>query len=383
MTHKEENNQRIIDNHGYITQNGDIVNFKDTKIENLNNISVKYSEYKIIKLQYENGILKNEKEVLTQFLSLNSYNFDFSIDGVDVFDPETINELPHELKMRYIEKSKSSKDWHLKEIREFIQSIFKVENFFYMYAENYEENSDDFKILLTNFLLKEKIQNNGMPNLDDFSLAIKFYKENSNFDFIKIFGYEFSRTYNLSKLISLFKIKFEDFILDDLIEEIQNHNHEVLSMFLNIIENYEECTLKNLYIWLQESNIKSNLTQTQSKTIDDLFDLAINGYFKDEDIKLWKKLKRDYKYRKSPNAAILKSFFNNHKSSEWTIDNLYYWLEENHTNSDLRTMCADSISEIFNLVLGDGYFIDEDISAWNDLQNLYIFYTMGDFEEEC
>lgn len=130
MTHKEENNQRIIDNHGYITQNGDIVNFKDTKIENLNNISVKYSEYKIIKLQYENGILKNEKEVLTQFLSLNSYNFDFSIDGVDVFDPETINELPHELKMRYIEKSKSSKDWHLKEIREFIQSIFKVENFF-------------------------------------------------------------------------------------------------------------------------------------------------------------------------------------------------------------------------------------------------------------
>lgn len=383
MTHKEENNQRIIDNHGYITQNGDIVNFKDTKIENLNNISVKYSEYKIIKLQYENGILKNEKEVLTQFLSLNSYNFDFSIDGVDVFDPETINELPHELKMRYIEKSKSSKDWHLKEIREFIQSIFKVENFFYMYAENYEENSDDFKILLTNFLLKEKIQNNGMPNLDDFSLAIKFYKENSNFDFIKIFGYEFSRTYNLSKLISLFKIKFEDFILDDLIEEIQNHNHEVLSMFLNIIENYEECTLKNLYIWLQESNIKSNLTQTQSKTIDDLFDLAINGYFKDEDIKLWKKLKRDYKYRKSPNAAILKSFFNNHKSSEWTIDNLYYWLEENHTNSDLRIMCADSISEIFNLVLGDGYFIDEDISAWNDLQNLYIFYTMGDFEEEC
>lgn len=252
-----------------------------------------------------------------------------------------------------------------------------------MYAENYEENSDDFKILLTNFLLKEKIQNNGMPNLDDFSLAIKFYKENSNFDFIKIFGYEFSRTYNLSKLISLFKIKFEDFILDDLIEEIQNHNHEVLSMFLNIIENYEECTLKNLYIWLQESNIKSNLTQTQSKTIDDLFDLAINGYFKDEDIKLWKKLKRDYKYRKSPNAAILKSFFNNHKSSEWTIDNLYYWLEENHTNSDLRIMCADSISEIFNLVLGDGYFIDEDISAWNDLQNLYIFYTMGDFEEEC
>lgn len=383
MTHKEENNQRIIDNHGYITQNGDIVNFKDTKIENLNNISVKYSEYKIIKLQYENGILKNEKEVLTQFLSLNSYNFDFSIDGVDVFDPETINELPHELKMRYIEKSKSSKDWHLKEIREFIQSIFKVENFFYMYAENYEENSDDFKILLTNFLLKEKIQNNGMPNLDDFSLAIKFYKENSNFDFIKIFGYEFSRTYNLSKLISLFKIKFEDFILDDLIEEIQNHNHEVLSMFLNIIENYEECTLKNLYIWLQESNIKSNLTQTQSKTIDDLFDLAINGYFKDEDIKLWKKLKRDYKYRKSPNAAILKSFFNNHKSSEWTIDNLYYWLEKNHTNSDLRTMCADSISEIFNLVLGDGYFIDEDISAWNDLQNLYFFYTMGDFEEEC
>ena len=40
MTDKKENIQRILGNHGKITQKGDIIEFKNSKIENLNNILI-------------------------------------------------------------------------------------------------------------------------------------------------------------------------------------------------------------------------------------------------------------------------------------------------------------------------------------------------------
>lgn len=237
-----------------------------------------------------------------------------------------------------------------------------------MDMEDYDKKSESFLNILTKFLLREKIDNNKMPNLDDFDLRKKFYEENNDFDFIEIFGYEFSKSHNLSKLIEIFKIKFDDLSLEHHIEEIRNHNIILLDIFLSNFENSKECTFKNLFIWLHKSNIKSNLTQTQAKTIDDLINLGLNGYFKDEDIKLWQILKKRYK---SPNAIILKSFFNNHKCSDWTINELYDWLEENNPDSDLRKISVDSIGEIFDLALGDGYFMNEDPTLWNDLQNLY------------
>lgn len=333
-------------------------------IENQNN---QISQNLKIELQYKEGMLNNEKEVLTKLFSLSNYNFDFIITGLNhIFENKMIIDISLELKMKYIEKSKLTKDWNIKNIREFIQSIFEIKNFFYIY-ENYYINTN-FINLLTNFILKEKIAINGMPNLDDFQLTSKFYKENNDFDFIEIFGYEFSKSHNLSKLIEIFKIKFDDLSLEHYIEEIRNHNNILLDIFLSNFENSKECTFKNLFIWLHESNIKSNLTQAQAKTIDDLLNLGLKGYFKDEDVKLWQILEKRYK---SPNAMILKSFFNNHKCSDWTIYELDCWLEKNKPDSDLRQIYANSIDEIFDLVFGDGYFMNEDATLWNDLQNLY------------
>lgn len=368
MTDKKENIQRILGNHGKITQNGDIIEFNNAKFENLNSTLIQNLENLRIELQYEEGILKNEKEILTKLLSLNNHNFDFLINGLYSFSPEKINDFSLELKIEYINKSKLSKSWNIKDIREFIQRIYKEESFFYIDMENYEKKCDKFTFLLTNFLLKEKIINNEMPNLDDIKLAIKFYKESPDFDFIEIFGYKFNNRYRLSELISIFKVNFDNLLLEGFIEDIRNHNIDVLSMFFFEFENHKEWTLENLYIWLQKSNIKSNLAKTEAKTIDDLINLGLNGYFKDEDIKLWQILKKRYK---SPNAIILKSFFNNHKCSDWTINELYDWLEENNPDSDLRKISVNSIGEIFDLALGDGYFMNEDATLWNDLQNLY------------
>ena len=48
--------------------------------------------------------------------------------------------------------------------------------------------------------------------------------------------------------------------------------------------------MENLYIWLQKSNIKSNLAKTEAKTIDDLFNLAFdNSYLYELDLHLREK----------------------------------------------------------------------------------------------
>ena len=322
MTDKKENIQRILGNHGKITQNGDIIEFNNAKFENLNSTLIQNLENLRIELQYEEGILKNEKEILTKLLSLNNHNFDFLINGLYSFSPEKINDFSLELKIEYINKSKLSKSWNIKDIREFIQRIYKEESFFYIDMENYEKKCDKFTFLLTNFLLKEKIINNGMPNLDDIKLAIKFYKESPDFDFIEIFGYKFNNTYRLSELISIFKVNFDNLLLESFIEDIRNHNIDVLSMFFVKFENHKEWTLENLYIWLQKSNIKSNLAKTEAKTIDDLFNLALNNYFKDEDIDKWIKLKNYY--LKSFDKQIIGTKINTSNiSSKELISKLY------------------------------------------------------------
>ena len=96
MTNKKENTQRVLGNHGNITQNGDIIEFKNSKIENLNNILIQNLENSIIELQYKEGKLNNEKQIFTKLLSLNDNNFDFLIHGLDNFLPYKqlqINEL--------------------------------------------------------------------------------------------------------------------------------------------------------------------------------------------------------------------------------------------------------------------------------------------------
>ena len=47
MTNKKENTQRVLDNHGNITQNGDIIEFKNSKIEHINNILIQNLEKEV------------------------------------------------------------------------------------------------------------------------------------------------------------------------------------------------------------------------------------------------------------------------------------------------------------------------------------------------
>ena len=107
MTNKKENTQRVLDNHGNITQNGDIIEFKNSKIENINNILIQNLENSIIELQYNEGVLKNEKEILTKLLSLNNHNFDFLIKGLNNFlSDEAIINYSLDLKIIYIKNNK-------------------------------------------------------------------------------------------------------------------------------------------------------------------------------------------------------------------------------------------------------------------------------------
>ena len=101
MKNKQENTQRVLDNHGNITQNGDIIEFKNSKIENINNILIQNLENSIIELQYNEGVLKNEKQILIKLLSLNNHNFDFIITGLNhIFENKMIIDILDESKKR-------------------------------------------------------------------------------------------------------------------------------------------------------------------------------------------------------------------------------------------------------------------------------------------
>lgn len=365
--HKENNNQRIFDNHGNITQSGDIVNIHDSKIKFFNS-NGKF----IVKLIYGKDTLINEKEILSNLLSLSNNNFDFKIEGLDnVFLQKELNYLTTELKIKYFNKLKLRKNIFEKTINDFISEIYKVTSLFYIIVD--DSNQDEARQLLSNFILKEKVKLNQMPDLKDRRLALRFYEENIDFDFIKLYGYDFNKLLTIYDLINIHK-KFNNYdILQHDLYNISNHNHSVLEFFLSPY-HIEKWTFKYLEQFIEELNIKSNLLDTNAKTIDELFDFAIHEYFKDEDIKEWEKLQKFYiKTLKNPNASTLELFFQDNKSQDWNLNNLLDWIEKQEIKTELSSISANSIDDIFNLVVGNGYFINEDIVFWNNLQKHYIF----------
>ena len=289
MKNKQENTQRVLDNHGNITQNGDIIEFKNSKIENLNNILIQNLENSIIELQYNEGVLKNEKQILTKLLSLNNHNFDFLIQGLDNFLPdEAIINYSLDLKIIYIKNHKLYKKMNDTSIREFIYKVKDIQSLNILLTSIEKEKLDKLINILTDFLKYEKIKINAMPDISDLRLALRFYRENVDFDFIDVVGYEFHSELKINNLIKILESKYNKSI--DILEKIKNLNKYTLEFFLNVNDS-NNWTIQKLY----ECNLlKSNLNQVQAKTINHLFDFALDGYFKDEDINEWIKLKNYY-----------------------------------------------------------------------------------------
>lgn len=203
MKNKQENTQRVLDNHGNITQNGDIIEFKNSKIENLNNILIQNLENSIIELQYNEGVLKNEKQILTKLLSLNNHNFDFLIQGLDNFLPdEAIINYSLDLKIIYIKNHKLYKKMNDKSIREFIYKVKDIQSLNILLTNIEKEKLDKLINILTDFLKYEKIKINAMPDISDLRLALRFYRENVDFDFIDVVGYEFHSELKINNLLN-------------------------------------------------------------------------------------------------------------------------------------------------------------------------------------
>ncbi len=127
-----------------------------------------------------------------------------------------------------------------------------------------------------------------MPDIYDLRLALRFYRENVDFDFIEVIGYEFHSKLKINNLIKILESKYNKSI--DILEKIKNFNKNTLEFFLNVNDS-KNWTIQKLY---ECDLLKSNLNQAQAKTINHLFDLALDGYFKDEDINEWIKLKNYY-----------------------------------------------------------------------------------------
>ncbi|MCT7908729.1 hypothetical protein N5915_04080 [Arcobacter lacus] len=262
-------------------------------IENQNN---QISQNLKIELQYKEGMLNNEKEVLTKLFSLNNYNFDFIITGLNhIFENKMIINISLKLKMKYIGKSKLTKDWNIKNIREFIYKVKDIESLNNLLAKIEEEKLNKFIYILTDFLKDEKIKKNKIPDISDLRLALRFYRKNVDFDFIEVIGYEFDSKLNINDLINILEKKYNKSI--DILKEVRNLNKDTLELFFDF-EDSVDWTIDNLYNWLREDDelqlVKSNLKEVQAKTINDLFDFALKGYFKDEDINEWIKLKNYY-----------------------------------------------------------------------------------------
>lgn len=338
-------------------------------IENQNNILIHNQNF--IEITYKKGKLNNLDKVI--FLLLNTstittfkiIDFDniLSKEAIDKYCSDLICILDYEFK--HIKKY--NQNWNELRINKFIKKyLFKIENLKNLELEINEFKNSELYNIVFDFLLTEKIKYNKMPDTKGINLTMEFYEKHKDFDIYKFFGYEINRLPKLNEIIN--DILGDYFLLE---EEIKNWNNWQLEYFFNSFNG--EKTYNNLKLWLKEKNIKSNLIQTQVNSIDDLFDLALNGYFKDEDSKRWKKLQEHYlKYSKSPNAAILELFLKNHKSKEYTMENLHCWLKKNNIQSDLINIYTDnSIGKLFDLVFTEGYFTNENATFWSDLQNIY------------
>ena len=323
MTNKKENTQRVLDNHGNITQNGDIIEFKNSKIDNINNILIQNLENSIIEFQYNEGVLKNEKQILTKLLSLNNHNFDFLIKGLNNFlSDEAIINYSLDLKIIYIKNNKLYKKMNDKSIREFIYKVKDIKSLNILLANIEQEKLDKLINILTDFLKDEKIKLNAMPDISDLRLALRFYRENVDFDFIDVVGYEFNTMLRINELINIIEKKYNKNL--DILKKIKNLNKDTLELFFELNDSYK-WTIEYLNKW---NLLKSNLKELNLNSIEELFEAALQGYFKDEDIKEWIELSQYY--LKSLNIPII------HK--------------KNTSNKPIEEMCDDVIYSVSSII---------------------------------
>ncbi|WP_323586738.1 hypothetical protein [Aliarcobacter butzleri] len=257
-------------------------------IENQNNhIS---QNLKIDLIYNQEGVLLNTKELFISLLNANTnHHFCFKIIGLDNFlSLETIQNYSFDLKIIYLKSNELDKNWNDKNIREFIYKVKDIKSLNNLLAKIEEEKLNKFIYILTDFLKDEKIKKNKIPDISDLRLALRFYRKNVDFDFIEVIGYEFDSKLNINDLINILEKKYNKSI--DILKEVRNLNKDTLEFFLNVNDS-NNWTIQKLY---ECDILKSNLNQVQAKTINDLFDFALKGYFKDEDINEWLKLKNYY-----------------------------------------------------------------------------------------
>lgn len=273
-------------------------------IENQNNILIHNQSNRIsqnlnIILKYNfNGKLINENKLLVDLLSIDNFNFSFKVISEDIYS--NFYEDKHwektclDLK-KYVLLSLKENTWNEKKIYQFINTI-KIN--YGMYDFKFEEdynNQQELDSIIFKFLLKEKLENNELSDLNNSKTSIKFFKENSDFNFIKVLGYEFQKTITLNQLIKLASEKFETNELDSFIPMIKNLNHNTLEHFLSAFNG--EKTYDNLKLWIKESNIESNLLRYDNEVehLQDLFNLALgSNAFPGEDYELWMNLQLKY-----------------------------------------------------------------------------------------
>ena len=244
-----------------------------------------------INLKYNSeGKLTNIKEISVNLLSISNYNFNFTIINTSILSDIFYENICLELKKNVLIKLKSN-SWDEKTINEFIANIYNIDNFRWIEeAEDYSKEKF-FNDLLFDFLLNIKIKRNEMPNLYDKNLANIFYNENINYDFIKVFGYEFKKIYNITELIELFELKYTNSLFKSYLYLIKNHNVLVLENFFDS-NTPTDRTYINLKTWLSDNKIKSNLLDSHNlKNLGDIFNLALgDGFFNDENLTLWNEL---------------------------------------------------------------------------------------------
>jgi len=193
---------------------------------------------KIIEFKYDkNEELKNKEEIIISLLSLDIHNLDFVITDLDnVYDKSWLNDCLFSLKNQILKKLNSHKDEQY--VREFLQSIRYIGGI----LNNDKKEIIDlvgigFMLNFDCFLIVKKIKNGSMPDLNSLSLSWEFYNLNKEFDFVKVFGYEFDKKFTtLSDLISLYNknIKSNDIcnidIEGDILIRIINSTEEDLQL---------------------------------------------------------------------------------------------------------------------------------------------------------
>ena len=151
MKNKQEHTQRVLDNHGNITQNGDIIEFKNSKIENINNILIQNLEKEVV-FKYKSKILINSEEIFLELLKLNHNNFKVCIIYNDTILTKNLNNnYLHESKIclqlekeiiKILNKSinNSLKEKYIKEFICFAYNFNKLFDLYYDSIKNHNIN---------------------------------------------------------------------------------------------------------------------------------------------------------------------------------------------------------------------------------------------------